>query len=193
MHRLMNVDYYSGIVMEINSVSQMDESAKELRALFRRLHHIQPAQPDDFQVQNQKSLMDLQLAAASKLNFYIRWIGVSALIVSGFGIISITWIAVKERTREIGTRRALGATSVDIFVQTALESDALAVLGGVIGAVASWPASQLISRSVSLPFVFEWQSCAVAFAGGTFLNPAFCVLPARKAASVPPVEALRYE
>jgi len=191
--RLMNVNYYSGIVIEIAALNQMDDSAAQIRTLLHRLHHIQPGQQDDFQVQNQKSLMDLQLAASTRLNLYVRWIGLSALVVSGFGIVAIAWIALKERTREIGTRRALGATARDIFFQTALESDVLALLGGALGVLLAWPASNYISRYASLSFVFDWRSCAGAFSASILLNSLFSLLPARKAASISPIEALRYE
>ena len=182
----MNVTYYSGISIEVTTISQMDESAAQIRALLHRLHHVPPGQPDDFQVQNQKSLMDLQLAASTRLNLYVRWIGLSALVVSGFGIVAIAWIALKERTHEIGTRRALGATAADIFFQTALESDVLAFLGGVLGVLLAWPASNYISRYASLPFVFDWGSCAIAFSASILLNSIFSLFPARKAASISP-------
>ncbi len=122
MHRLMNVDHFSGIVIEIDSIDSMNSAADQLRDLLHGLHHIQPNQSDDFQVQNQKTLLDTQLAAASRLSFFLRWIGGSALLVSGLGIVAICWTAVKERTREVGTRRALGATRHDIFFQITAET-----------------------------------------------------------------------
>ncbi len=193
MRRLMNADHYSGIVVEIESLQAMDDSADRLRSLLHQLHHSRSNQPDDFQVQNQKSLLDTQMAAASRLGFFLRWIAVSALVVSGLGIIAITWIAVKERTREFGTRRALGATAADIFFQTVLETAALALAGGTLGLVISWPTSQLISKSVALPFVFDETNAVFAVAASATLNLLFSFLPSRKAASVSPIEALRYE
>jgi putative ABC transport system permease protein len=193
MHRLLNVDHYSGIVIEIESTNSMNHAAGEIRSLLRGLHHAGGNQPDDFQIQNQKTLLDTQMAAASRLDFFLRWIAVSALTVSGLGIVTITWIALKERTREIGTRRALGATRSDILFQVLVESTALAVTGSTFGVVVSWPASHLISDSVGLPFVFERSSAAFAFALAVTLNLTFSLLPARKAGSVSPLEALRYE
>src|SRR5713101_25190 len=116
MRRLMNVDHYTGIVLEIDSLDSMDAAAEESRSLLHQLHRVQPNRPDDFQIQNQKSLLDSQTAAARRLELFLRWIAASALAVSGLGIASISWIAMKERTREIGTRRALGATAADIFL-----------------------------------------------------------------------------
>jgi putative ABC transport system permease protein len=193
MRRLLNVDHYSGIVIEIDSTNGMYAAAEQTRSLLHSLHHIQQNQPDDFQVQNQKTLLDTQMAAASRLDFFLRWIAASALTVSGLGIVAITWIALKERTHEIGTRRALGATRNDIFLQVLVETATLAVTGSLFGAAVSWPTSHLISQSVGLPFVFQGSTAAFALAVAVTLNLAFSVLPSRKAASVSPLEALMYE
>jgi putative ABC transport system permease protein len=193
MRRLMNLDHYGGIVLEIDSLTGMDAAAEQIRSVLHQLHHIQRNQPDDFQIQNQKSLLDAQMAAAKRLGFFLWWIAASALAVSGLGIVAITWIAVKERTHEIGTRRALGATATDIFFQVTYETAALALGGGLLGVAVSWPTSRLISDSVGLPFVFDGTSAALAFAAAAALNLAFSILPSRKAAAVSPIEALRYE
>jgi putative ABC transport system permease protein len=193
MRRLMNVDHYAGIVLEIDSLDSMDAAAEQSRSLLRQLHRVQPNRPDDFQIQNQKSLLDTQTAAAKRLDFYLRWIAASALAVSGLGIVSITWMAMKERTREIGTRRALGATAGDIFLEVTCETLALALGGGLLGMALSWPASRLISDSVRLPFIFDGKSAVLAFAAAVGLNLAFSIFPSRKAASIRPIEALRFE
>jgi putative ABC transport system permease protein len=193
MRRLMNVDHYTGIVLEIDSLDSMDAAADESRSLLRQLHRAQPNRPDDFQIQNQKSLLDTQMAAARRLDFFLRWIAATALVVSGLGIVSITWIAMKERTREIGTRRALGATAADIFLEVTCEMLTLALGGGLLGMAVSWPTSRLISDSVRLPFVFDNKSAVLAFAAAAVLNLAFSIFPSRKAASIRPIEALRFE
>jgi putative ABC transport system permease protein len=193
MRRLMNVDHYAGIVLEMDSLNSMDAAAEQSRSLLHQLHHIQPNRPDDFQIQNQKSLLDTQLAAAKRLSFFLRWIAASALAVSGLGIVAITWIAIKERTHEIGTRRALGATAADIFFQVTCETLALALGGGLLGMAVSWPISRLISDSVRLPFIFDSKNAVLAFAAAATLNLAFSILPSRRAASINPIEALRFE
>jgi putative ABC transport system permease protein len=193
MRRLTNLDHYGGIILEIDSLTGMDAAAEQSSSLLHQLHHIQRNQPDDYQIQNQKSLLDTQMAAANRLGFFLRWIAASALAVSGLGIVAITWIAVKERTHEIGIRRALGATAKDIFFQVTCETAALALGGGFVGVAISWPTSRLISDSVGLPFVYDRNSAALAFAAAAGLNFVFSILPSRKAASVSPIEALRYE
>lgn len=193
MRRLMNADHYAGILVEVDSLGNMDRSASQIRSLLHQTHHILPQQPDDFQVQNQKTLLDTEAAAAERLNFFLRWTGGSALGVSGLGIIAITWISVRERTREIGTRRALGATSVDVFLQVQCEHSSLALLGGILGIGLSWPTSRLLSAQLDLPFVFDGRVALMAFGIAGGLNLAFALLSSQKAASISPIEALRYE
>jgi putative ABC transport system permease protein len=193
MRRLMNVDHYSAIVVEIDSIRSMNAASAQIRSMLHTHHHIRPTQPEDFQIQNQKTLLDTQMAAAARLDFFLRWIAASALTVSGLGIVAITWIAIKERTREIGTRRALGATRRDIFLQVSVETGALALTGCLLGVALSWPASRLISNWVGLPFVFDRGTAAFAFAAAMTIDLVFSVFPSRKAASVSPIEALRYE
>jgi putative ABC transport system permease protein len=193
MRRLMNVDYYGSLIVEIASVNEMDPAAAQIRLLLHQLHHIQPKLPDDFQIQNQKTLLDTQLAAASRLQFFLHWIEASALVVSGLGMLGITWIAVKERTREFGTRRALGATAVDVFLHVISESTALALVGCIMGASFSWPVSRFISRTAGLPFVFSRSAAAIAVAAAAVLNIGFAIWPSRRAATVDPTEALRFE
>ena len=193
MRRLMNVDYYGGLVIEIDSVSGMEVAAAQIRSLLHQLHHILPKQPDDFQIQNQKTLLDTQLAAASRLEFFLRWIETSALVVSGLGMLAVTWMAIKERTREFGTRRALGATAFDVFLHVISESTALALTGCIAGASVSWPISRFISRTTGLPFVFSTSAVLVAFAAAAALNIGFALWPSRRAAAVNPTQALRYE
>ena len=179
--------------IEIDSPSEMDAAAAQTRSLLRQLHHTQPKQPDDFQIQNQKALLDTQRAAANRLGFFLRWIGASALVVSGLGTLGITWIAVKERTREFGTRRALGATSSHIFLQVVSESTALALAGCTAGAFLSWPISRLISRTAGVAFVFSRGAVLIAFTAAAVLNIGFALWLSRRAATLDPTDALRYE
>jgi putative ABC transport system permease protein len=189
----MNVDHYAGILVEVDSLRNMDQAANQIRLLLHKGHHTLRNQSDDFQIQNQKTLLDTQMAAAERLGLFVRFVGASALLVSGLGIVAITWIAVRERTCEIGTRRALGASSTDIFLQMQCENGSLALLGGVLGIGLSWPISRLLSGQLGLPFVFEGKSAILVFEIAGALNLVFSALLSRKAASISPMEALRYE
>lgn len=193
MRRLMNTDHFSAIVVEIDALSSMNAASAQLQSLLRSQHRFHGAEKEDFQIQNQKTLLDTQMAASDRLKFFLRWIAASALVVSGLGIVAITWIAVKERTHEIGTRRALGATGGDIFFQIAVETATLALVGSILGVAVLWPASRIVSGSVGLPFVFERGAALLSFAAAIAIDLIFTLFPSRKAASVSPMEALRYE
>jgi putative ABC transport system permease protein len=193
MHRLMNLDHFSSITIEVEDLRQMDEASGQIRSLLHLLHRIRERQADDFQIQNQKALLETQRAAAARLEFLLGWTGASALAVSGLGILGITWIAVKERTRDLATCRALGATAADVFFQVWFESTALALVGALLGLAVSWPGSRWIARSAGLPFVFSDQTAALALAAAACLNLAFSLLPSRRAARFHPIEALRHE
>lgn len=193
MRRLMNVDYYNGIVLEVTRLGALNESAATVRALLHQAHHLRANRKDDFQVQNQKALLDTQQLAASRLGFFLRWIAASALVVSALGMLGITWIAVKERTRELGTRRALGASAYDIFSQMIFESAVLAFVGCGFGLAVSWPLSRMLSNSADYPFVFDRNSALFALLAAGSLNIAFAVWPSRQAARISPLTALKYE
>jgi putative ABC transport system permease protein len=193
MHRVMNLDHYSAIVLEISEAGAMDASAAQTESILRQRHRIRTNQADDFQIQNQKPLLETQAAAAGRLRFFLRWIGGSALAVSGLGILGITWIVTKERTRDFGTCRALGATAQDIFYQVWFESTVLALIGGCVGFLIAWPISLWTAVSSNLPFIFDRTAAMLGFCSALAMNLAFSILPSRKAALVHPSEALRHE
>ena len=192
MRRLMNVDHYSGIFVEIDSTDSMNLAANQTRSLLHQLHHTQPNQADDFQIQNQKTLLDTQSASVRHLNFLLTWIGSSALAVSALGMLGITWMAAKERTREFGTRRALGATARDIFLHVLSESTVLALTGSTAGVFASWPVSRFIVENAGMVFVYKRDVAETAFAAAVVLNVTFALWPSRKTARLRPTETLRH-
>lgn len=193
MRRLMNVDHYNAIVIEVGNLSEMDGAAARIQTILRRQHRRHRDQRDDFQIQNQKTLLDTQISAANRLGFLLRWIAASALAVSGLGILGIAWIAVKERTRDLGTCRALGATTIDVFFEVWFENVVLALAGSFAGLGLSWPVSRLISNSAGLPFIYQSRTAALAFTAAVTLNVAFSLLPSQRAARLDPIEALRRE
>ncbi len=193
MHRLMNVDYYSGLLLEVARWEEMDGAAHSVTGLLRQRHHTSTKIPEDFKLQNQKELIDTQLTAAERLGFFVRWIGLSGLLVSGLGILAISWIAVKERTVEIGTRRALGATASDVFFQMLFESAVVSLIGCGLGLAVGWKVTAVIAERVDQPFVFEWSSARFALAVAILLNLLFALIPSRKAARLDPIHALKYE
>jgi putative ABC transport system permease protein len=193
MRRLLNLDYFNAIVFEIGDWNDMDASARAIAEILHGRHRTSATQPDDFQVQNQKDLVDTQLSASARLAFFIRWIGVSGLLVSGLGVLAIAWITVRDRTTEIGTRRALGATASDVFFQFVFEALVLALLGSVTGFWLGCAASEFAATRAHLPWVFERQTAIMALATALMLNLLFAAWPASRAARLDPIRALKHE
>jgi putative ABC transport system permease protein len=193
MRRLLNVDYFSGIVFEIGDWANMDASARTIADLLRVRHRSPAGQREDFQVQNQKELVDTQVASSARLAFFVRWIGVSGLMVSGLGVLAIAWIAVRDRTTEIGTRRALGATASDVFFQFVFEAFVLAAIGVVAGLGLGRAASQVTAARSHLPFVFQRSTAVVSMMSALLLNLVFAAWPAFRAAQLDPIRAVKHE
>lgn len=192
MRRLMNVEHYNALVLEIGDFAALPAAARDIAGLLRERHRTGAFRPDDFSVLNQQELAATRLAAADRLGFFVRWIGLSALLVAGTGVLAMAWITVRDRTREIGTRRALGATARDVFCQFAFEAMVLAVAGAACGVLLGWGVSRLVAARAGLPFVFDAGNAALAFAAAVVVNFAFVSWPARRAARLDPIEALRH-
>jgi putative ABC transport system permease protein len=149
--------------------------------------------PEDFQIQNQKALIDTEIASSQRLTFLVRWVGLSGLVVSGLGILAICWIAVGERVVEIGIRRALGATKSDIFLQFLFEAVVISVLGCFAGLIAGWRGTESIAERADLPFFFDWTSAALVAGFAISMNLVFALIPSRRAALLDPIRALKSE
>jgi putative ABC transport system permease protein len=193
MHRLMNVEYYTGLLLEIDRPDRMDEAADSVTEILRQRHRRLANLPYDFQVQNQKALLETQSASSGRLGFYVRWIGLSGLAVSGLGILAVCWIAVKGRTVEIGTRRALGANASDVFLQILLEAAVVSCLGCALGLALGWRGSLWIAQRANLPFVFDVPNAWLTLGIAAGMNCCFALLPAARASKVSPIRALKYE
>jgi putative ABC transport system permease protein len=193
MRRLLNVDHYASIVIEVAEQGDMPRVTRDIEQLLRTRHRISEFRPADFRVGSQQELIATQLAAADRLGFLVGWVAFSGLLVAGLGVLAIAWIAVRDRTREIGTRRALGATAPDVFFQFAFEALLLATLGSVLGLALGWLASRAAAGVARLPFVFESGNALLALALALLVNLVFASWPALRAARMDPIRALRHE
>jgi putative ABC transport system permease protein len=193
MRRLSNVDYFNAIALEIRRWNDMDRAAVAVTDLLNARHRSSVSRRSDFQVQNQKALVDTQLASSARLAFFVRWVGWSGLLVSGTGVLAMAWIAVRDRTTEIGTRRALGAVRTDVFLQFAVEAIVLTAVGSAVGLGLGWAGTRVVAARALLPFVFDRDAATLAIGSAFLINTACSAWPAYRAARLDPVVALRHE
>jgi putative ABC transport system permease protein len=193
MRRLANVDYFSAIFFAVTRWDGMDETTEAIHRVLSKRHRTLGHLPEDFQVQNQKALIDTEMASSYRLTFLVRWVGLSGLVVSGLGILAICWIAVGERVVEIGIRRALGATKSDIFLQFLFEAVVISVLGCFAGLMAGWRGTESIAERADLPFFFDWTTAALVAGFAILMNLLFALIPSRRAALLDPIRALKSE
>jgi putative ABC transport system permease protein len=193
MRRLANIDYFSAIFFAVTRWDRMDETTEAIHGVLSKRHRAPGNLPEDFQIQNQKALVDTETASSRRLTFLVRWVGLSGLVVSGLGILAICWTAVGERVVEIGIRRALGATESDIFWQFLFEAVVISVLGCFAGLMAGWRATESIAERADLPFRFDWTGAALVAGFAILMNLVFALIPSRRAALLDPIRALKSE
>jgi putative ABC transport system permease protein len=193
MHRLTNVNYFNSILFEIDSGMRMDAAEQKIGTILEQRHRILAASGRDFQIQNQKRLIETQLAAFGRLTFLIQWIAASALTVSSLGVFGITWIGVRNRTREIGTRRAIGAAGSDVLIQFMAEGLGVALCGAGAGAAFAFFVLRFIDAGAGQPFRFSAIAVASDLLTSTALYAAFTFISSFRTIRVNPSVALRAE
>ncbi|MEO7209123.1 MAG: ABC transporter permease [Steroidobacteraceae bacterium] len=193
MHRLANIEYYSALAVSVVSWQKMAEVGSEADRILSRTHRPVGNDPSDYQILNQRTLIEAESAASKRLRGYVEAVGVSVLFIAGLGILAISWISVKERAAEIGLRRAMGATKAQVFGQFIFEAAALSVLGCAIGLFISVIGAQIIGESLKLPARLNFNFAVASQAGivALALNLMFASIPAYLAATLDPIRALR--
>jgi putative ABC transport system permease protein len=160
---------------------------------MRERHRIRPDQEDDFNIRHPEEVVKAQMAATETFSTLLLCIAAVSLLVGGIGIMNVMLASVTERTREIGVRLAVGATERAITMQFLVEAVLLCMSGGVIGLVVSVAGSSALGRAVGWSLVIPPESFALAFAFSAVVGVVFGFLPARRAARLDPIEALRGE
>ena len=191
--RIAGDDKISVIMMSAISEDRIDEAKAQVESVLRERRRISPGEDDDFTVRDMREMIALIGTVTGVLTSLLAGVAAISLLVGGIGIMNIMLVSVTERTREIGIRLAVGARARDILAQFLVEAVALSLLGGIIGLLLGAAGSYAASRVLGIPFTFPPEAAVLAVAVSMLVGVVFGVFPARKAAHLRPIEALRFE
>jgi putative ABC transport system permease protein len=191
--RSANADAVDTIMRQAKSSAQIQAAQDETQALLRQRHHLQPSEEDDFSIRNLQELFAAQEASSNIMAFMLAAVASVSLVVGRIGIMNIMLIAVRERTREIGLRQAIGAKTRDILTQFLVEAISLSIAGGFAGVLLGVGVSALISRLAGWTTSVGPGAVALAVFFSALVGISFGYYPAKKAAFLDPIEALRSE
>lgn len=197
--QILGIDHFNSIVIEVNPAYTMEYAKSRLISILRENHNIFDPNKDDFTVRTQEEALDILSNITSILTIFLTAIASISLLVGGIGIMNIMLVSVAERTKEIGLRKALGATNNDILQQFLIEAVMLTFSGGIVGIILgtglTYLASLILKQIIATGWVFSLPLSAVALAVlvATLTGIIFGLYPARQAAIKNPIDALRYE
>ena len=190
---LFGADHLTSIAITAKDESVMEQARDEIGYFLLKRHKIRDPLEADFSIFSQEDILSTASEVTSTFTALLSGIAAISLVVGGIGIMNIMLVTVTERTREIGLRKALGAKRKTITRQFLLEAVLITVIGGFIGVIVGIAVSYILSRSIALPFTLSYLSVLLAFGVSAGIGIAFGWYPARKAANLQPIEALRYE
>jgi putative ABC transport system permease protein len=193
MKRVAGGTTLRNINVQVADPKDLPIAQQQIIDLLRQRHNIRPGRDDDFTVRNQEEIAEAATATADVMTGLLFAIACVSLLVGGIGIMNIMLVSVTERTREIGTRMAVGAHGRDILTQFLIEAVSLSSVGGIIGIIVGVVGSKAISAVKHWPSLISPSSIIVAFFFSAAVGIFFGFYPARKAAQLDPIEALRYE
>jgi putative ABC transport system permease protein len=193
MKRLMGQTMLRSINVQTESAQMLSSVQQQIISLLRQRHRISNARDDDFTVRSQEEIAEAATATSRVLTLLLGAIAGVSLVVGGIGIMNIMLVSVTERTREIGIRIAVGAHGSDIMRQFLIEALTLSCLGGLLGIGVGLGTSEILSRLAEWPTAVSPGAIALAFGVSAAFGIFFGYYPARKAAALDPIEALRYE
>ena len=199
MKRILAQTYLGGIQCSAITEGVTEKATEEITAILRKNHKLKDATPtseaeeDDFNIRSQEELSSMMNSTTNMLTILLGCVAGISLIVGGIGIMNIMYVSVTERTREIGLRMSVGARGIDILSQFLIEAILLSVTGGIIGVILGITASQCINIFAHWPISIQPWTIMMSFGVCTITGVFFGWYPAKKAAKLDPIEALRYE
>lgn len=199
MKRILAQDYLSQIIASAVTEGVTEQATAEMTSILRRTHKLKDAtdttegDSDDFNIRSQEELSSMMNSTTNMLTILLGCVAGISLIVGGIGIMNIMYVSVTERTREIGLRMSVGARGIDILNQFLIEAILLSVTGGIIGVLLGVSAAYGIKVAAHWPIEIQPWTIVMSFAVCTFTGVFFGWYPAKKAAQLDPIEAIRYE
>jgi putative ABC transport system permease protein len=193
MKRLTGATVLRGINAQASDEADITLLQEQISALLRQRHNIQPGHEDDFTVRSQQDIAEMATAQSRTMMYLLIAVAIVSLVVGGIGIMNIMLVSVTERTREIGIRMAVGAHGWDILLQFLIEAVALSSIGGLIGIGMGFGTTAIMSRIAGWPTNVPPEYVIGSFAFSAAVGVFFGLYPAKKAAALDPIDALRYE
>ncbi len=191
--RVTGDDQVGSISVKVREGASIEQAMVDVERILRREHGILPGKDNDFSIMNRKQFLDSRQEATEVFTYLLAGIAAVSLVVGGIGIMNIMLVTVTERTREIGIRKALGATKGNILLQFLVESMTLCLIGGLLGLALGAGAAYLAAEFAGWQTVVTGGSIATAFAFSAGVGLFFGIWPAQRAAGLDPIDALRYE
>ena len=191
--RVLGTDRLRSIGVLAESEEKIPDAMASIQKILRREHRLVTGRPDDFQMRSQADFLNTLGETTAVFTYLLSGIAAVSLLVGGIGIMNIMLVSVTERTREIGIRKALGATRKAILLQFLIEAVVLCCLGGIIGILAGSGGAALMSNLAGWNTKISPGAIGLAFAFSAAVGLLFGVWPARRAATLDPIVALRYE
>jgi putative ABC transport system permease protein len=193
MKRILSVTYLQGINCSAITEGMTDEAIEEITSLLRESHKLKGSDEDNFSIRSQEEMASMMNSTSDTMTILLLVVACISLVVGGIGIMNIMYVSVTERTKEIGLRMSVGARGVDILSQFLIEAVLLSVAGGILGILCGVGAAWGIKTFAHWPVLIQPWSVLLSFAVCSATGIFFGWYPAKKAAELDPIEALRYE
>ncbi|MFH1847080.1 MAG: ABC transporter permease [Candidatus Omnitrophota bacterium] len=193
MYRVLGKDYLDGIYAEVKDPDLMDDAQKDIEQIIIKRHRLYKGDEDSFNIRNMSEIQEMLTSTTRTMSLLLGCIAAISLVVGGIGIMNIMLVSVSERTREIGLRKAIGACNNDIMSQFLTESVVMTFSGGLIGILSGWAVASIMSIAIGWATKVTFISVAMSTTFSVTIGIVFGLWPAKKAAQLDPIEALRYE